>query len=80
MSGIRLRVAQISIRAATVDVVTCDLSQDPRSESYIPKTSGTPRRSGRWAAHHGALAKCGDDLDPNVVAALKGLRQPGHVG
>ncbi len=36
-SGIRLKVAQLPISGATVDVVLCDLSRDPRSESYIAK-------------------------------------------
>ncbi len=38
-SGVRLQVAQLPICAATVDVVLCDLSRDPRSESYIPNVT-----------------------------------------
>jgi len=36
-SGVRLRVARRSMPmvAATIDVVVCDLSRDPRSEDYI---------------------------------------------
>jgi len=50
-SGVRLKVAQLPISAATVDVVLCDLSRDPRSESYIPKEARTPLRAGLWLAH-----------------------------
>jgi hypothetical protein len=35
-SGIRLRVARVPITGATVDVVMCDLSRDPRSEDFAP--------------------------------------------
>jgi len=62
-SGVRLHVAQLPICAATVDLVVCDLSRDPRSESYIPsrardRSTRTPRRSGLWPKDHDALAKC----------------------
>ena len=58
-SGVRLQVAQLPICAATVDIVVCDLSRDPRSESYIPSHKArTPRRSGLWPKDHDALAKC----------------------
>jgi hypothetical protein len=33
-SGVRLRVSHVAPMAATVDVVVCDLSRDPRSEDY----------------------------------------------
>ena len=41
-SGVRLKVARVAYAVATVDVVLCDLSRDPRSESYVPRepTSG----------------------------------------
>jgi hypothetical protein len=77
-SGVRLKVTQLPIFAATVDVVVCDLSRDPRSESYIPQSPRAPMRSGSWPAQHGALAKCGGDADQNesppstsTVLALK---------
>ena len=37
-SGVRLRVARLSVPhvAATIDIVVCDLSRDPRSEEYTP--------------------------------------------
>lgn len=35
-SGICLKVTRIPWVSATVDVVTCDLSRDPRSECYGP--------------------------------------------
>ena len=38
-SGVRLRVARKSMPmvAATIDIVVCDLSRDPRSEDYTPE-------------------------------------------
>jgi hypothetical protein len=33
-SGVRLAVSRVRSVAATVDVVVCDLSRDPRSEDY----------------------------------------------
>ena len=33
-SGVRLKVARIAWAFATVDVVVCDLTRDPRSEDY----------------------------------------------
>ena len=82
-SGVRLKVAQLPIFAATVDIVVCDLSRDPRSESYIASSkrshkTRTPRRSGLWPKDHDALAKCRDEADQNerppstsTVLALK---------
>ncbi len=48
-SGVRLKVARIPLAAATVDVVVCDLTRDPRSEDYNPlraqlKKKGLRRR------------------------------------
>jgi hypothetical protein len=34
-SGVRLKVERRLFAAATIDVVVCDLSRDPRSELYI---------------------------------------------
>lgn len=36
-SGVRLRVARMSVPlvAATLDLVVCDLTRDPRSEEYV---------------------------------------------
>jgi hypothetical protein len=42
-SGVRLKVERVSYAAATVDIVLCDLSRDPRSESYRP-TAASERR------------------------------------
>ena len=36
-SEIRLRTTRIPSGGATVDVVVCDLSQDPRSEDFRPR-------------------------------------------
>jgi hypothetical protein len=43
-SGVRLKVERVSYAAATVDVVLCDLSRDPRSESY-PSTPASKLRN-----------------------------------
>lgn len=47
-SGIQLKVARVALTGATVDVVVCDLSRDPRSEDYradggCPPTARSPR-------------------------------------
>ncbi|MBX3225075.1 MAG: hypothetical protein KF795_31450 [Labilithrix sp.] len=39
-SGVRLMVARVPWSAVTVDVVICDLSRDPRSESFVPERAG----------------------------------------
>ena len=36
-SGIQLRMTKVLYAAATVDVVLCDRSRDPRSEDYLPE-------------------------------------------
>jgi hypothetical protein len=36
-SEVRLRVARVARHAVTVEVVMCDLTRDPRSETYIPE-------------------------------------------
>lgn len=43
-SGVRLRVSRKSIPlvAATVDIVVCDLSRDPRSEDYTSDDQDEP--------------------------------------
>jgi hypothetical protein len=61
-SGVRLHVSRMSVPlvAATVDVVTCDLSRDPRSEEWMPAArAGTARRQ--------------NDIPPStsIVRALK---------
>lgn len=38
-SGVRLAVARVTPLGATVDVVVCDLTRDPRSESFAPRPS-----------------------------------------
>jgi hypothetical protein len=47
-SGVRLKVARVAYAAATVDVVLCDLTRDPRSESFA-----------ETAPHRAGLARCG---------------------
>lgn len=47
-SGVRLGAVVISVTGASVDVVTADLTRDPRSESYAerPRAALVVRRSG----------------------------------
>lgn len=68
-SGVRLKVSRVAYAAATVDVVLCDLTRDPRSESFVDK-----------APHRAGLARCGvvvslfqNDKPPStsIVRALK---------
>jgi hypothetical protein len=73
-SGVRLKVERVPTFAATVDVVVCDLSRDPRSESYIPPRA--PSRSGMMPAQHGALARCGSDQNesPPSTSTVRALK------
>ena len=76
-SGVRLKVSRIAWSFATVDVVVCDLTRDPRSETYLPRPAG-PRKSARRASGL-FLARCAaHELDQNesppstsTVRALK---------
>ena len=51
-SGVRLKVSRVAYAAATVDVVLCDLSRDPRSESFVEVA---PHRSGFVPARCGVV-------------------------
>ena len=47
-SGVRLRVARVpaTLVSATIDIVVCDLTRDPRSEQYVPddqRDGGAPQ-------------------------------------
>jgi len=85
-SGVRLKVARVAYAAATVDVVVCDLSRDPRSEDYAsavdPVASPSDRRElvsgffpARCAPRFGAFAVVvhQNDRPPStsIVRALK---------
>jgi hypothetical protein len=81
-SGVRLKVARVAYGAATVDVVVCDLSRDPRSEDYapVPDTLRSPHRSGFFPARcaaperYGAYAVLVQNERPpstSIVRALK---------
>ena len=59
-SGVRLKVSRVAYAAATVDVVLCDMTRDPRSESFVE----TP-------PHRAGLARCGV-----VVALFQNERPP----
>jgi hypothetical protein len=61
-SGVRLNVSRVPTGAATVDIVVCDLTRDPRSEAYIP-VGPAPERSGFFPAQRTPLAKC--EVEPN---------------
>ena len=52
-SGVRLKVSRVAYAAATVDVVVCDLTRDPRSESFV-EVAPQPERASGWAP-----ARCG---------------------
>jgi hypothetical protein len=54
-SGVRLKVERVAYAAATVDVVVCDLSRDPRSEDHAPVTV----RDGQLAARRQAAHRSG---------------------
>ncbi|MBX3212537.1 MAG: hypothetical protein KF850_10925 [Labilithrix sp.] len=61
-SGVHLGVTRVVLAAATIDVVTCDLSRDPRSEDFALARSGQVapiRRAAhaREAPVRGALAR-----------------------
>lgn len=71
-SGVRLKVARVAYAAATVDVVVCDLTRDPRSDSFVPFVPFVP------PTPH--LARCGVVVDlfqnerppsTSIVRALK---------
>lgn len=78
-SGVRLKVERVAYAAATVDVVVCDLSRDPRSEDYasavdrvatldtLDERSRVAHRSGffpaRCAPRFGAFAVVVDQND-----------------
>jgi hypothetical protein len=70
-SGVRLRVARVAYAAATVDVVLCDLSRDPRSESYIDTA---PHRADFVPARCGVVVDIFQNERPpstSIVRALK---------
>jgi len=71
-SGVRLKVARVASFAATVDVVVCDLSRDPRSEDYVPRAA---RASGIAPRMSIAKAQPGPRLVPHAPHALR-LAQP----
>jgi hypothetical protein len=38
-SEVRLKMTRVPWPAATVDLVVCDLTRDPRSEGYMPESA-----------------------------------------
>lgn len=82
-SGTRLKVTRVAYGAATVDVVVCDLTRDPRSEDHapIPDTVRSAHRSGFFPARcaapqerYGAYAVLVQNDRPpstSIVRALK---------
>ena len=67
-SGVRLKVSRVAYAAATVDVVLCDLSRDPRSESFIDTAA---HRAGSGLPGSIPLARCGV-----VVSLFQNERPP----
>jgi hypothetical protein len=53
-SGVRLRVARVSVPlvSATIDIVVCDQTRDPRSEDYVAddQRDGEPPQTVRQPA------------------------------
>jgi hypothetical protein len=76
-SGVRLRVERVAYPAATVDVVVCDLTRDPRSEDFAAERRPAAHRSGffpaRCAAASAPLARGQNERPPStsIVRALK---------
>jgi hypothetical protein len=79
-SGVRLKVERVAYAAATVDVVVCDLSRDPRSEDHVSPDDRTcaAHRSrffpARCAPRFGAFAVVVQNDRPpstSIVRALK---------
>jgi hypothetical protein len=78
-SGVRLKVARLAFSAATVDVVVCDLTRDPRSEDYrpspYPATRSTPakavHRSGFYPARCTSSPQNERPPSTSIVRALK---------
>lgn len=72
-SAVRLKVARIAWSFATIDVVVCDLTRDPRSEDYIeeaPRSPRKPHRSGTF------LAQCAADQNerPPSTSTVRALK------
>ncbi len=65
-SGVRLKVSRVAYAAATVDVVLCDLTRDPRSESFVETA---PHRSG-FDQLLGPPARCGVVVDLVQIVRL----------
>ena len=55
-SGVRFKISRVPLHAATIDIVLCDLSRDPRSEDW----DGVARR----ATPRGWLGSPQDELEP----------------
>src|SRR5690349_4405474 len=71
-SGVRLKVSKVAYAAATVDIVVCDLSRDPRSESFVERPA--PHRSGFIPKRCGAVVSLFQNESPpstSIVRALK---------
>jgi hypothetical protein len=70
-SGVRLKVSRVAYAAATVDVVLCDLTRDPRSESFVETA---PHRAGLGLARCGVVVDLFQNERPpstSIVRALK---------
>jgi hypothetical protein len=56
-SGVRLGATVISVTGATVDVVTADMSRDPRSEDYIASSPPSERSARRHESYVRIVAR-----------------------
>lgn len=70
-SGVRLGVSRVAFSAATLDVVVCDLTRDPRSEDYVPRAA---LRSGFFPARcttSGRAKRVDQNEQPPATSAVR---------
>lgn len=79
-SGVRLKVERVAYAAATVDVVVCDLSRDPRSDDHVSPDDRkyVAHRSGffpaRCAPRFGAFAVVVQNDRPPSTSMVRALK------
>ena len=72
-SGVRLKVERVAYAAATIDVVVCDLSRDPRSEDHAPPAGAAAGMAGDGdTADEPAPATCRSGFFPARARARFG--------
>ena len=79
-SGVRMAVERVACGAATIDVVTCDLTRDPRSEDYVPGARRRVMRSGRFPKRciapvpYGANVVVPKEEPPPSTSFIRGIK------